>query len=206
VQKGVTIQLWCDNQVAVAYIRNMGGRVERLDKVARQIWLELEKRDSFILASYVNTKENPADALTRGVSNKRQLLDVEVQLNPAVFVEVTASGPFTPEIDWFASSENHQLPRFYAWRPDRSAEGIDAFMFDWGREPGFIFPPFSLIPRVIRKISDDRAAIILVHPDWPGRCGLRIFDDCQFIRNTFRSRPICSDTPTGQVFVTRCGT
>ncbi len=73
-----TIQLWCDNQVAVAYIRNMGGRIERLDKIAREIWAELETRNVFMIASYVNTKENPADALTRGVSNKKQLLDCEV--------------------------------------------------------------------------------------------------------------------------------
>jgi hypothetical protein len=68
------IQLWCDNQVAVAYIRNMGGRVERLDRVARDIWAELEKRNVLMIASYINMKKNPADALTRGVANKRQLL------------------------------------------------------------------------------------------------------------------------------------
>jgi hypothetical protein len=167
-ESDVTIQLWCDNQVAVAYIRNMRGRVERLDKIARQIWLELESRNSFMVASYINTHENPADLLTRGVSNKRQLLDVEVQLNPDVFKEVVQRGPFRPVIDWFASIENNQLPRFYAWRADPSAEGIDAFDFCWGVEPGFMFPPFALIPRVLRKISEDRAAIILLHPDGPG--------------------------------------
>jgi hypothetical protein len=167
-QCNVTIQLWCDNQVAVAYIRNMGGRVERLDRIARQIWWELETRDSFILASYVNTHDNPADALTRGVANKKQLLDLEVQLNPTVFHEVVVRGPFVPVIDWFASSENNQLPRFYSWRADPSAEGVDAFDFFWGDEPGFIFPPFSLIPRVLRKVIVDRAVVLLLHPDWPG--------------------------------------
>ncbi len=80
--EGSVIQLWCDNQVAVAYIRNLGGRVERLDSIAREIWNELEERKVFMVASYINTKDNPADALTRGVTNKRQLLDCEVQLNP----------------------------------------------------------------------------------------------------------------------------
>lgn len=46
-QDHVTIQLWCDNQVAVAYLRNMGGRVERLDRIARSIWCELEKEVLF---------------------------------------------------------------------------------------------------------------------------------------------------------------
>jgi hypothetical protein len=168
VNDGDTIQLWCDNQVAVAYIRNMGGRVERLDKIAREIWLELETRNVFMVASYINTKENPADALTRGVTNKKHLLDVEVQLNPQVFTSLCVQGPFTPEIDWFASKDNRQLPRFYTWKPDPTAEGFDAFMFDWGCVPGYIYPPFVLIPRIIRKITEDKASILLIHPDWPG--------------------------------------
>jgi hypothetical protein len=167
-QNNVTVQLWCDNQVAVAYIRNMGGRVERLDRIARQIWLELESRNSFILASYVNTHDNPADALTRGVTNKKQLLDLEVQLNPEVFRSVVSRGPFFPLVDWFASHDNHQLPRYFSWQADPSAEGVDAFSFCWGNEPGFIFPPFTLIPRILRKVNEDRASVILLHPDWPG--------------------------------------
>jgi hypothetical protein len=167
-QSDVTIQLWCDNQVAVAYIRNMGGRVERLDRIAKQIWSELESRNSFVLASYINTLENPADALTRGVASKKQLLDLEVQVNPEVFAKLRVSGPFKPEIDWFASCDNAQLPRYYSWNADPSAEGIDAFSFSWSFEPGFMFPPFSLIPRVLRKVIEDKARVLLLHPDWPG--------------------------------------
>jgi hypothetical protein len=116
----------------------------------------------------VNTSDNLADALTRGVSNKKQLLDLEVQINPVVFQSLSTKGPFVPCIDWFASSENAQLPRYYSWCPDPSAEGVDAFVFHWGIEPGFIFAPFSLIPRVLRKIVEDRASVMLLHPDWPG--------------------------------------
>jgi hypothetical protein len=169
VVNGSVIQLWCDNQVAVAYVKNMGGRVERLNKVARDIWWELEQRQVFMIASYVNTKENPADALTRGVTNKRQLLDCEVQLNPEIFSWVCAQGPFKPEIDWFASRENFQLSRYYAWYSnDPAAEGIDAFAFDWSVCPGYIYPPFTLIPRILRKVAEDKASILLIHPDWPG--------------------------------------
>jgi hypothetical protein len=31
-----------------------------------------------------------------------------------------------------------------------------------------MFPPFSLIPRIIRKIKDDQAKVLLIHPRWPG--------------------------------------
>jgi hypothetical protein len=166
--EGDVIQLWCDNQVAVAYIRNMGGRVDRLDRIAREIWSILEVKNIFMVASYINTKENPADALTRGVSNKKQLLDCEVQLNPTVFQWLVNQGPFAPQVDWFASRVNAQLNRFYVWKPDRAAEGVDAFDFFWGDVNGYIFPPFVLIPRILRKVIEDKAAVILVHPDWPG--------------------------------------
>jgi hypothetical protein len=165
---GSVVQLWCDNQVAVSYIRNLGGKVERLDRVAREIWLELESRQVFMIASYINTKDNPADALTRGVSNKKQLLDCEVQINPAVFEWFVGQGPFFPRVDWFASSENAQLDRFYSWKRDPAADGVDAFMFDWSMCEGYIFPPFALIPRILRKIIEDGASVLLVHPDWPG--------------------------------------
>jgi hypothetical protein len=168
LQIGEVIQLWCDNQVAVAYIKNMGGRIERLDKIARDIWFELESRNVFMVASYINTKENPADALTRGVTNKKQLLDCEVQLNPAIFQWLVLQGPFQPKIDWFASSRNAQLPRFFSWNPEPAAEGTDAFAFVWSCAEGYMFPPFILIPRILRKIIEDRAAVILIHPDWPG--------------------------------------
>jgi hypothetical protein len=168
VESGATIQLWCDNQVAVAYIRNMGGRVERLNRIASDIWAELESRNVFMVASYINTKENPADALTRGVSNKKQLLDCEVQLNPEVFGSLCGQGPFDPEIDWFASRVNAQLPRFFSWKSEPTAEGCDAFNFDWGGCPGYVYPPFILIPRILRKINEDKASVLLIHPNWPG--------------------------------------
>jgi hypothetical protein len=77
-------------------------------------------------------------------------------------------GPFFPLVDWFASHDNHQLPRYFSWQADPSAEGVDAFSFCLGNEPGFIFPPFTLIPRILRKVNEDRASVILLHPDWPG--------------------------------------
>ena len=31
-----------------------------------------------------------------------------------------------------------------------------------------MFPPFALIPRVIRKVIQDGAKVLLVHPNWKG--------------------------------------
>jgi hypothetical protein len=164
------IRVRCDNTVAVAYINHMGGRIPRLDRIARKIWQFLEAHDAFLIATYIPTNENPADALTRGLVSVHQTRDIEVQLNPSVFRRLVGSGPFQPSIDWFASSKNAQLPRFYSWSDTSksSAEGFDAFSFSWGKEYGYMFPPFNLLPRVIRKIRQDGAQVLLIHPQWPG--------------------------------------
>ena len=75
-----------------------------------------------------------------------------------------------PTVDLFASDTNHQLNRYFAWNIGNgsAAEGIDAFSFSWSHESGYAFPPFSLIPRILRIVLDDKARILIVHPDWPG--------------------------------------
>jgi hypothetical protein len=160
----------CDNTVAVAYLNHMGGRIPRLNNIAKKIWSLLEAHDAFLVATYIPTDENPADELTRGRVSKAQTRDIEVQLNPVVFHHLKTCGPFLPVIDWFASSANAQLPRYYSWCEvsKSSAEGYDAFSFFWGDECGFMFPPFNLLPRILSKIRQEGARVLLIHPQWPG--------------------------------------
>ncbi len=170
LRPGQRILVRCDNTTAVAYINNMGGRIFRLNRVAQKIWQRLEAAQAFMEAVYIATDQNPADALTRGVTSRKRMLDTEVQLNPQIFRQLVNQGPFSPQVDWFASDANHQLPRFYAWRNEAqtAAEGTNAFQVSWNPEPGYIFPPFSLLPRIIQKVRNDRARVLLIHPHWPG--------------------------------------
>jgi hypothetical protein len=170
LRAGQQILLRCDNTTAVAYVNNMGGRIGRLNRVAAELWRVLEANNCFMQAVYIPTGENPADELTRGVTSRQRMLDTEVQLNPTIVASLLQNGPFIPQIDWFASDANFQLPRFYTWNPQQStaAEGVNAFMFSWNTVPGYIFPPFSLIPRILRKVRDEKAKILLIHPKWPG--------------------------------------
>jgi hypothetical protein len=121
---------------------------------------------------------------------KKHLLDCEVQLNPAVFDSIIQQGPFWPEVDWFASCENAQLSQFYSWRKDSTAEGIDAFAFAWGNDLGYIFPPFILIPRILKKIVEDKARVILIHPEWPGALWA---PDLRWLREMSMALPVLAD-------------
>ena len=63
---------------------------------------------------------------------------------------------FTPEIDLFASRLNAQFTRYVAYRPDPGAVAIDAFSLDWSTLKFYAFPPFSVIPAVLKKIKKAR--------------------------------------------------
>jgi hypothetical protein len=164
LQPYANLRVFCDNTVAIAYVNHMGGKIQRLNTIARRIWDLVEAHNAFITATYVASAQNVADEFTRGFNAEtRRFFDLEVQLNPLVFASTVMKGPFVPQIDWFASCHNKQLPRFCAWQEGvQGAECIDAFQHDWSPEPGYMFPPFSLLPKVLKKIWDERAKMVLI--------------------------------------------
>lgn len=171
LSEGANLKVFCDNTVANAYVKHMGGNKPRLHQIARKIWDLLEEHNAFLTAVYVASKDNVADQYTRGFSKEtKRFLDLEARLDPLVFKKnIFSMGPFRPTIDWFASNVNKQLPRFCAWQEGtEGAEFLDAFSHDWSIDYGYMFPPFGLLPKVLRKICEERAKVILIHPDWPG--------------------------------------
>ena len=89
-------------------------------------------------------------------------------LNNAVFREIQGSlGPLT--VDLFATRLTTQLPRFYSWRPDPLAEATDAFLQDWGSIQGYANPPWSLIGRVLAKVVEQEASVVIITPVWPSQ-------------------------------------
>ena len=72
----------------------------------------------------------------------------------------------SPEIDLFASSANAKLPRYISWLPDPHAYAVDAFIVSWQDLTFYAFPPFSLLPRVLAKIIQDKAIGLLINPKW----------------------------------------
>jgi hypothetical protein len=73
------------------------------------------------------------------------------------------------QFDLFASRTNNQLPRYFSWRPDPGATAIDAIAQSWLHLFGYAFPPFALIGRVLCKMRQDRAELILIAPWWPSQ-------------------------------------
>ena len=67
------------------------------------------------------------------------------------------------EVDLFATRLSAQLPRFYSWKPEPLAEGVDAFLQDWLTVRGYAHPPWCLI-----ELSEEgQGPTSSTSPDYP---------------------------------------
>ena len=89
------ILLSVDNTTAIFYINRIGGiKYPKLNKIARDIWQWSEKRQTFLYASYIKTKDNfHADAESRKLPP-----ETEWELASWAFNTITREFG-TPEID-----------------------------------------------------------------------------------------------------------
>jgi len=74
---------------------------------------------------------------------------------------------FVPDVDLFASRLNFQTKTYVSWTPDPGAWAVDAFSFYWKDFKPYIFPPFSLLGKVLRELKLDVSDAIIIAPWWP---------------------------------------
>jgi len=158
------IKVLTDNTTTVAYINHMGGSISpACNDTARDIWLWCIEQNNWLTATHIPGKLNvEADAESRTFSD-----DTEWKLCTKIF-ELVCARFGEPDVDLFASRTNYQCKPYVAWRPDPEADQIDAFTVDWGQYNNvYIFPPFSLLTRVLQKMRMDGASGIVIAPEWP---------------------------------------
>ena len=136
----------------------MGGiKSDSLNSLAQQLWKWCMKRNIFISAQHIPGHMNSAaDQLSRTFS-----YNLEWSLNTNVFQQITQL-TLVPNIDLFASSLNAKLSRFVSWHPEPGAAAVNSISINWSNLKCYAFPPFSLLPQVLRKISVDKALVLLV--------------------------------------------
>jgi hypothetical protein len=80
--------------------------------------------------------------------------DTEWSLSDTAFLCVSKTfGPF--HMDLFASSINNMCGAYVSWFPDLGPIAIDTVTLSWEGLICYAFPPFILLPRILRKIVDD---------------------------------------------------
>ena len=68
----------------------------------------------------------------------------------------------------FASHTNFQLKSYVSYRPDPEAYAINSFTLHWGVYNNiYAYPPFSVMPYVLKKIEEDEDTALLLAPNWP---------------------------------------
>ena len=71
-----------------------------------------------------------------------------------------------PEIDLFASCLNFKCSKYASYKPDPDAYHVNAFSLCWLNLNAYIFPPFSIVGRVLAKLAQDRATALVIVPCW----------------------------------------
>ena len=157
------VQVFMDNTTSVSYINKYGGRKSQLDRLARLIWFWCIDHKIHISAAHVAGKLNvEADEMSR-IDND----DTEWSLNDRVFKKIIKLHP-NLDIDLFASRLNHKLMNYVSHRPEPQAIAIDAFSMTWANHVFYMFPPFSIMARILQKIVEDKTEMaLLVAPLWP---------------------------------------
>ena len=125
-----------DNVSVMTFIDRQGGTHSIvLNDLASRLWAWCRAARIFPIASHIPGEENLiADFLSRG-----KCLPSEWMLSPIVFRQIMSVFGVL-DIDLFATSLNHRLPRFYSSVRDPGAFARDAFAFPWGGEGLMPFP------------------------------------------------------------------
>ena len=165
-ENSLEILVKCDNTTAISYINRMGGSKSReCEEVAKEIWDFCETKNFWIVATHIPGVYNvEADFMSRNFTE-----NTEWSLNDKIFTSLCNEWGM-PEVDMFASRLNHKVQTYVSWMRDPDAVAINAFTVNWNSwNLIYVFPPFSLVTKCLRRIKRTRASVILVVPNWPGQ-------------------------------------
>ena len=154
-----------DNSSVVSYFNHQGGTLlVPLCLFTLRLLTWCRQRRLILSTSHIPGQQNfAADFLSRG-----NYLPSEWSFHPSVF-QCIIRGLVSLQVDLFASSFSHLLPRYGAKTSDPNAWALDAFSTPWSDFLGFVFVWFCLIPRILEKVAQDQMTLPLVAPFWPKR-------------------------------------
>ena len=159
--KGKLVHFFIDNTTAISCIKKGGSNGSyTCNEVTQLIYRYAWKKGITFKLTYCPTKLNVrADRASRAFS-----CSAEWTLSPNTINHVF-SKLHTPSIDLFASAQNATCDMYVTLNFDTYAQATDAFTLLWNTD-SYIFPPFSLIGRTLRKIREDKTTGILIVPQW----------------------------------------
>ena len=161
-----SVAIFADNSTAIAYLHNQGGtRFQLLNVIAQRILRWAESLPVTLAPQFIMGRHNVlADALSR----PNQVLGSEWTLKTKVFQELRKRWPVT--IDLFATSLSHQCCPYFSPFHDPNVLGTDALLQSWDGWQAYAFPPWLLIPTVLKKIRSSSGVLLtIIAPLWTVR-------------------------------------
>ena len=161
--EGQHVRVLSDNSTTVFVLNKMGTtRSKPCNDLAKKIWEFCRDNMIYITCAHIPGVEN----IVADQESRREYKQGEWMLNTDIFKRAISHFQFQPNIDCFASRANAQLQTYVSRKPDPYATHVDAFSLNWGSYDAYIFPPFSLINRVLQKLRIDKATALCVFPRW----------------------------------------
>ena len=151
-----------DNTTAVARINKQGSvKSTMCNEISPEIWDFAMHQNMWLSAAHCPGVENTeADEASRIFDDQ-----TEWAIRGDLFNKICRILG-EPAINLFASRLNKKVNRYCSWQPDPEAIFVDCFLYDWGHETAYAFPPFSVIHKTIQKFIHDEARGILIVPFW----------------------------------------
>ena len=161
-----TVAVFADNSTALSYLRKQGGtRSPLLNSIAQRILRWAESINLILVPQFIRGRYN---VLADSLSRPNQAQGSEWTLKWQVFQELNHK--WLVMIDLFATSLNHRCSLYFSPFCDPSAIGTDALLQNWDRYQVYAFPPWSMIPLVLKKLGSSSGVLMtLVAPFWPQR-------------------------------------
>ena len=202
VKKSILVR--CDNSTAVHYINQMGGHnSKKCDQMSCDIWSYCIQHGIWLQAVHIAGKDNQkADFMSRLTDTK----NTEWSLSDSTFQKIVSKYG-KPVIDLFASKTNKKCDSYVSWKADPDAIAVDAFSISWNFDTlVYMFPPFSLIGKVLQKVETDCSRnIIIVYPEWTAQTWYPQLQ--QRIKEVMRlpAQPFTKEHPLGHSLKLRSG-
>ena len=142
------VQIKIDNTTAVSYLKNMGGtHSHKCNELALEIWNWSIKRNIWLTPVHIPGIYNvEADKGSRKFND-----NLEWSIDNDVFKKIT-DFVAVPCIDLFATRLNKKVGKYFSWKADPGADGVNAFDQCWNFKLMYAFAPFSLISKILQKI------------------------------------------------------
>ena len=163
---GSSLAIFADNSTAISYLRNQGRtHSSLLNSIAQRILRWAERLPVVISPQFIMGKHN---VLVDALSRPNQILGSEWTLKQEVFRDLCKRWPVS--INLFATSQNHRCSIYFSPYHDHNALGTDALLQNWNGWQVYAFPPWSLIPAVLKKLRSSSGVLLtIIAPYWPQR-------------------------------------